>query len=310
MERRSVVLSRRGNLLNGASQLSLAKARMILLPIVIGTGVALSGITLLPNDAMAAAVVCAPQVADGTQNISANETCTGSGDFIDYAAAPANADATVTWTGGTITTPAAKNGIIINNGTRAITVTTNTGSTITAASNGISVFGTTGAISINNSSNITSTGGVGIRANISANSTNTITVLNSGNIVATGGSGIEAFGNLTVGNVTTGTTGAVSVGTAASRISGTVSGGFAANAAQGIWAGGLGNVSVFTATGSAIIGTSTGGGSWGIRAQSSGNGTVVVDTLGTVSATRAGHPGDYDRNRYGYRHDGRCRYGH
>src|SRR6185436_10624794 len=102
-ESRSVVLSRRGVLLNGASQLGLAKARTILLPIVVGAGVALSGIALTPDKALAAAVVCAPQVANGTQTINANETCTGGGDFIDYATAgAATVDATVTWSGGAI----------------------------------------------------------------------------------------------------------------------------------------------------------------------------------------------------------------
>jgi hypothetical protein len=105
-----------------------------------------------------------------------------------------------------------------------------------------------------------------------------------GSITATSGNGI---------NVTTTTgTGTISIGTAANRISIPISGGFGLNTAQGIFVAGRGDVNVFVGN-VPIIGTSTGGGSWGIRvadglAGSNPGGAVVVDTLGTITAARGG----------------------
>lgn len=111
------------------------------------------------------------------------------------------------------------------------------------------------------------------------------TILGSGgSIAAIAGNGI----NLTA----TAGTGTLSVGTVANRVTTAISGGNGLLTAQGISIAGRGDINVYTGAG-AILGTSTGGGSWAIRVQDTlagtgAGGAVVVDTQGVVSALRGG----------------------
>src|SRR5258708_30962751 len=88
MEHRPVAPTLRSNLLNSASSVGLAKARMVLLPMVFGAATVLAGIAFAPAEALAAPGVCAPD-ANGTPAATGPiEAC--SGDFatgISYAGA-------------------------------------------------------------------------------------------------------------------------------------------------------------------------------------------------------------------------------
>lgn len=110
-------------------------------------------------------------------------------------------------------------------------------------------------------------------------------------ILATGGS-ITAIAGNGINLTATAGTGTLSVGTAANRFTTAISGGNGLLTAQGIFIAGRGDINVYTGAG-AILGTSTGGGSWAIRVQDTLAGTgpggaVMVDTQGVVSALRGG----------------------
>jgi hypothetical protein len=177
-------------------------------------------------------VVCAPD-ASGTLIASPAESCTGVGDKINYAVAPALVDSTVTLTGVTITgtAPGTADAVAINPGATAQTVLATGGSITAVAGNGIAITATAG-------------------------------------------------------------TGTLSVGTATNRVTTAISGGNGLLTAQGIFIAGRGDINVYTGAG-AILGTSTGGGSWAIRVQNSlagsnPGGAVMVNTQGLVSALRGG----------------------
>src|SRR6266436_1988391 len=180
-----VQLGLRSNLLNSTSSVSFAKARMVLLPIVAGAAMAVSGVALAPSPALAADVVCSPN-ASGIPLVLSATNCVGAGDGINFPAATVSSSVTLeslNISGGSAY------GVIINSGGFNINVadTLFSGSitTATAGSDGFNIVAGGGNISLNLTNTLT---GVSISAidngiDLNTGGTGTITVNTIANVV-------------------------------------------------------------------------------------------------------------------------------
>src|SRR5258706_1056927 len=208
MARRPVELTFRGNLLSSASSVSLAKARMVLLPIVAGAAMAVSGVALAPSPALAADVLCSPNASGAPLTLSATN-CVGAGDGINFPSATVSSSVTLeslNISGG------AAYGVTITTGGNNINVADSlfSGSitTATAGSDGFNIIAGGGNISLN----LTNTAsGVSISAidngiDLNTGGAGTITVNTIANVVGGTYGIISTAGNgnttMTVRNVT------------------------------------------------------------------------------------------------------------
>ena len=155
MKSLSITRAFRAALLNTSIQSTLPGVRFALFPVFASAALIFSA-TFAPGTAAAADVVCSPD-ASGTLITSAPETCTGTGDKINFAVAPAVVSSTVTLTGVTITGTAlgTTDAVAINPGITAQTVLATGGSITAIAGNGINLTATagTGTLSLGTAAN-------------------------------------------------------------------------------------------------------------------------------------------------------------
>src|SRR6185437_13456655 len=291
MDNQSVPFNLRAQLLTGAA------------------AVALIGFALSPREARAADVICAPD-ASGSAIANATETCSGTGDKINFAAVPAATSSTVTLNAVNIA-GAIGNGVAIDPGATSQTAIVTGGGAINAlGGDGIRLLTATGAgtLSIGTSTNRVGTavsgGSAGVMANgIRVEGLGDVSVFGGNAAITSNATGAGSWGlrarSLPVGSTPGGAVvvdilgavtgpGAIQATTTGTDVTDTVTviaaGAVTGTAGAGIQARSVNGNSAVTASG-AVVG-SIGTGSNGIDVATTGSGSVAVTTLGggTVSA--------------------------